>query len=233
MEALPFIGQTVAASNNREFSAQQASNQMAFQREMSNTGYYRAAKDMEKAGLNRILAVGGPASTPAGSMGQGSMPADNTSSAVGAAELATIKSPLAKAQILEKTAQTANTTENIKTQKSQQTLNSANADKARVDKALSIAKTQGLSHDNRGRKIKNDALEALGTEAQILKEGADIVQKVGAGASAATGAVMDLIPGARSLKGVFKGKSNKIFKERRKKPKFNRKTGEIYDKRLY
>lgn len=41
--------------------------QMNFQRWMSNTAYRRAARDMEKAGLNRILALGGPASTPTGS----------------------------------------------------------------------------------------------------------------------------------------------------------------------
>lgn len=40
--------------------------QMAFQREMANTQYQRAAKDLEKAGLNRILALGSPAAAPAG-----------------------------------------------------------------------------------------------------------------------------------------------------------------------
>lgn len=40
--------------------------QMAFQREMANTQYQRAARDLEKAGLNRILALGSPAAAPAG-----------------------------------------------------------------------------------------------------------------------------------------------------------------------
>lgn len=49
-------------------SAQTAASkkQMEFQRYMSNTAYRRAAKDLEKAGLNRILALGSPASTPQG-----------------------------------------------------------------------------------------------------------------------------------------------------------------------
>jgi len=49
------------------FNALSAHQDRKFQRSMSNTAYRRAANDLQKAGLNRIIAMGDPASTPPGS----------------------------------------------------------------------------------------------------------------------------------------------------------------------
>ena len=58
-------GSSSAKSINRSQIAL-AREQMQFQERMSSSAYQRSAKDLELAGLNRILALGSPASTPAG-----------------------------------------------------------------------------------------------------------------------------------------------------------------------
>jgi len=62
---LGFLGQEETNAAN----AQQASQQMDFQREMSSTAYQRATADMKAAGLNPMLAYSqGGATTPGGAM---------------------------------------------------------------------------------------------------------------------------------------------------------------------
>lgn len=60
---------TLGAIGTAKLSQDQANRQMDFQERLSGTAYQRAAADLEAAGLNRILALGSPASTPSGAMG--------------------------------------------------------------------------------------------------------------------------------------------------------------------
>lgn len=64
----------VEAVRLRDFQRQQAQQQMDFQDRMSSTAVTRRMKDMQKAGINPILAGKYDASSPAGAMGTGAMP---------------------------------------------------------------------------------------------------------------------------------------------------------------
>lgn len=74
-----FIGQREAnqanqrlAENNNEFNAAEAKKNRDWQAEMSNTAKQREVEDLKKAGLNRLLAANGGASTPGGGAASGS-----------------------------------------------------------------------------------------------------------------------------------------------------------------
>lgn len=57
------LASTVVSGLFGQHSAKKA---MDFEERMANTAYQRAANDLQKAGLNRVLALGSPAMTPGG-----------------------------------------------------------------------------------------------------------------------------------------------------------------------
>lgn len=113
-------------------NASQAQSQMDFQERMSNTSHQREVQDLKAAGLNPILSANAGASTPGGAMATFQNPYQNLSNDLGSSAKTFGDLALNK--------------ELIKTQQSQQTLNTATAAKtvaetrprAEISKAIDV-----------------------------------------------------------------------------------------------
>ena len=192
--------QLALAREQRAWNIAEAQKNRNFQERMSSTAYTRAAKDLEEAGLNRILALGGAASSPGGATAQG---VDMASTAKALDQLADQGSKsMAAAQ---NAAQIASVKQGIKVGKSQEKLNELNAAKTAAEtkrieaitvplettaEAITNAKSGGswfgrnfganaaqrMDQFRRRNQIFNDFVESQLTNAKESKIGQEILR---------------------------------------------------------
>lgn len=113
-------GDSIGASQAAGYNKSRQQDLFHWQEKMSSTAYQRAAKDLDKAGLNRILALGSPATTPGGASASIQAPKYGTNAIQAASAAQAIKQSQAQAELL----------------REQSRLIGAEADKAEVTKIL-------------------------------------------------------------------------------------------------
>lgn len=150
------------------YNRKEASKNRLWQEMMSGTSYQRAAKDLEAAGLNRILALGDGASTPGGSAASISSPSlgssyQHGSSARSQRDLMEIQTELANAQ----KGKTENESKYWYQQERKATAEADAAEKfassqADANVASTLASASLANHNARTAKVEADFQEGLG-----------------------------------------------------------------------
>lgn len=211
MSGIPFIGEGFAAEKQNQFAAAQSAQQMAYQTEMSNTAHQRQAKDLEKAGLNRILSMGGSgASSPSGSAASGSALSGAGHSADFLKSIYKKEGALANENLK---ATAANTKLTAAKEKSEEVNQIAGANSAKE----SAQRTEESKTRQQNLKLQQEGLKQ---DAQFEKEHGGLLRKSNAILNSAQ-KVKDVI---NPFKGLFNGKQTP---QRGKKTVIDGNSGEI------
>lgn len=181
---LSLLGSMGGSETQAKYNAKEAQRNRDWQTEMSNTAYQRAANDLEKAGLNRILALGSPASTPSGATASIEAPklAQAVSTGIAAASA---NQQIEQSKATEALQKEQKNTEQMKQHllKEQTEQSASQTGLNRANARYSNAKATGAELYNPVQKLGNEVLEKLTDfgrgAAKEYKEAADAITKRG------------------------------------------------------
>ena len=174
------------------FGRASAKSQMRFQEHMASTQYQRAAKDLEAAGLNRIIALGSPADSPGGA-GYSMPKADfNAASAADVNR----KNSVYQRELME--AQRNNTEQATNTGKAQESLFADQAGSARAAAAASQSSADLNKVEAQIKQVEADFSKQTGVPLGLLNSAGGTA----AGALVSGAKALKNLP--RFLKGVLK-----------------------------
>lgn len=192
---LGVAGDLIGNKIQQSFNAKEAQKQRDWQTDMSNTAYQRAATDLDAAGLNRILALGSPSSTPSGATASIEAPK------LGATGVAAAS---AKAQIEQANAQAKLTKAMEQTEHQKARLTKAEADKAALFKEPMEHFAPLVNSTAKGAaEFVGKATESMGHRVEEIK---DVLQTVKQAPGAAVQAGQKAKAALKSLWEKFKSK---------------------------